>query len=229
MTLADGEGEAVIDGSHLLVAAGRRPNVAGLGLEAAEIAYGPDGITVDRLLRTTNRRVYAIGDVIAGPPVANRGDYQAERILWSILYRLPVRGRSTDVPVVTFTDPAFARVGLSEAEARERYAHIRVLRFPFAENDRAQAEHLPEGFIKVITGNGGRILGAAIAGHGAGEQIALWSLAIANRLGIGAMLSYVPPYPSRAEIARRVAETSLRPGLTPDWRRRIIEFLRKFG
>ena len=229
VTIAEGEGEVQVDGSHLLVAAGRSPNVADLGLDAAGVAFDRDGVVVDRHLRTTNRRVYAIGDVVAGPSAVNRGDYQAGRVLRAVLFRLPARDRSTDVPVVTFTDPGLARVGLGAAEALKRDSKVRVLRFPFIENDRAQAERMPAGFIKVVTSRRGRLLGAAIVGHDAGEQIALWSFAIANRLGIESMLSFVPPYPARAEISRRVAEAFYGPGLTPGWYRRIIEFLRKFG
>jgi pyruvate/2-oxoglutarate dehydrogenase complex dihydrolipoamide dehydrogenase (E3) component len=229
VTISESEDEVQLDGSHLLVMAGREPNVANLGLDAAGVDYEPSGIAVDRLLRTSNRRIYAIGDVVAGPPVANRGDYQADRILQSILYRLPRRDRPTDVPVVIFTDPGIARVGLSEVDARKQHGKIRVLRFPLIENDRAQTERMPAGFIKVITSWGGRILGATIVGHDAGEQIALWSFALANRMNIRSMLSYVPPYPSRAEISRQVAETFRSPGLTLGWRRRIIEFLRNFG
>ena len=229
MTIIEAEEEVAVDGSHLLVATGRAPNVANLGLEVAGIARDPDGVTVDRLLRTTNRRVYAIGDVIAGPRTASRAEYQAERVLHSILFRLPQRDRLSDIPVVTFTDPGLARIGLNEAEARRRDPKLRVLRFPFIENDHAQAERMPTGIIKVMTSRRGDILGAAIVGHEAGEQIALWSLAVANGLDIDAMAGFVPPYPSRAEISRRVAETFRGPGLTPHWRRRIIEFLRKFG
>jgi pyruvate/2-oxoglutarate dehydrogenase complex dihydrolipoamide dehydrogenase (E3) component len=229
VTIAEGEGEVQVDGSHLLVAAGRSPNVADLGLDAAGVAFDLDGVVVDRHLRTTNRRVYAIGDVVAGPSAVNRADCQAERVLRAMLFRLPVRDRSADAPVVTFTDPGLARVGLGAAEALKRDNKVRILRFPFIENDRSQAERMPAGFIKVVTSRRGRILGAAIVGHDAGEQIALWSLAIANRLGIESMLSFVPPYPARAEISRRVAETFYGPGLTPGWYRRIIEFLRKFG
>jgi pyruvate/2-oxoglutarate dehydrogenase complex dihydrolipoamide dehydrogenase (E3) component len=228
-TISERDDEIQVDGSHLLVVAGREPNVASLGLEAAGVAHDRNGITVDHLLRTSNRRIYAIGDVIAGPAVANRGDYQAELILQSILYRLPRRERSTDVPVVVFTEPGLARVGLSEIDARAGGGKIRVLRFPLIENDRAQIERMPTGFIKVIASPGGRILGAAVVGHDAGEQIALWSFALANRLNIRSMMSYVPPYPSRAEISRRVAETFYGAGLTPGWRRRIIELLRNFG
>lgn len=229
MTVVEAGNEVLMDGSHLLVATGRSPNIAELGLDAAGISRDREGVKVNRHLRTTNRRVYAVGDVIAGPAVANRGDLQARRILHSILLHLPWRDRSMEVPVVTFTDPGLARIGVNESDARKKKGKIRVLRFPFIENDRARIEHMPTGFIKVITNPRGRILGAAIVGHEAGEQIALWSLAIANRLNVRAMVDFIPPYPSRADISRRVAETFRGPDLTSGWHRRIIEFLRKFG
>lgn len=225
----ENDDEVPVDGSHLLVATGRAPNIAGLNLDAARVAYDETGVTVDRLLRTTNRRVYAVGDVIPGPASASRAVYQAGHVLRAILYRLPFREQSANVPIVIFTDPAFANVGLNEADARWRYETIRVLRYPFVENDLAQAERMPAGMIKVIASTRGRILGAGIVGHDAGELIALWSLAIANRLKIADMLAFVPPYPSRSEISLRAAETFHGPGLTRPGRRRIIEFLRKFG
>ncbi len=229
-------GEAAIDGSHLLVVAERKPNVADLNLGVANIRHDASGIVVDRTLRTGNRRVYAIGDVVAGQTHAARAHYQAGQVVRSILFRLPFRDDPVAPPLVTFTDPALACVGLGEADARRRYgAGVRVLRFPFVENDRAQIERLPAGMIKAVVAPGGRILGAAIVGHDAGEMIALWSLALANRLSIGAMASFPAPYPTRAEISRRVAAGFGEraggggPGLTAGWRRRIIEFLRKFG
>ncbi len=229
VTLASDADNAVVDGSHLLVATGSRPNVAGLGLDAAGIALDPAGIVVDRLLRTTNRRVYAIGDVVAGPPSIARGEYHGDRILKSILYRVPVREYAGAVPEVVFTDPGLASVGLGEADARRLGLDVRVLRYPLVDNELAQIERQSAGVIKVVTTRHGRILGAAIAGTGAAELIALWSLAIANRLNIDRMAALIPAWPSRAGIARRVAETFHGPGLTPRWRRRMIEFLRKFG
>jgi pyruvate/2-oxoglutarate dehydrogenase complex dihydrolipoamide dehydrogenase (E3) component len=224
-----GVDDAPVDGSHLLVAGGRAPNIAGLGLDVARIAYHLEGITVDRHLRTTNRRVYAIGDVIAGPALANRADYQADRVVRNILFRLPFREHSSYAPTVMFTDPGLASVGMTETIARRRYQNIRVLRLPLGDNDRAAAERMSSGLVKVITTRRGRILGAGIAGHDAGEQIALWSLALSQGLSVRDMLDFVPPYPARAEAARRVAASFDGPGLTSPWRRRIIEFLRKFG
>lgn len=229
-TLADpAEGELVIDASHLLVIGDRAPNIGGLGLEAAGIAYTDEGITVDRSLRTSNRRVHAIGDVVAGAALANRAQHQAASVLRALLYRLPFRDRSREVAAITFTDPALATVGLGEREARQRYKDARVLRFPFADNDLSQAERTTAGLVKVITTGRGRILGVGIVGHDAGEQIALWALALERRLPVEAVAATALPYPSRAEASRRAAASFDGPGLTPIWRRRIIEFLRKLG
>jgi pyruvate/2-oxoglutarate dehydrogenase complex dihydrolipoamide dehydrogenase (E3) component len=235
VTVADPEDDtAAIDGSHLLIASGRKPCVDGLDLANAGIRHDAAGIVVDRGLRTGNRRVYAIGDAIAGPVGAARGQFQAKQVVTSILFRLPLTDRSEEAPLVVFTDPALATVGLGEAGARRRHgASVRVLRFPFAENDRAQIERLPAGMIKVVVGPGGRVLGAGIVGHDAGEMIALWSLAVARRLPISALASLPVPYLTRAEISRRVAagmaERDIHPGLTATWRRRIIRWLGKLG
>lgn len=231
VTLSEGEnGEAfTVDGSHLLVSKGSAPNIDGLGLGAAGVGFDVAGIKVDRKLRTTNRRVHAIGDAVAGPMTTSRAEYQADLVLKSILYRLPVRNDPTAAPGITYTDPALAAVGLDEAAARQKHKDVEVLRLPFSENDLSQADRTALGLIKVVVTRKGQILGAAAVGRGAGEVIALWSLAMANGLGISAMRSLVAPYPSRADIARRVAGTFGGPGLTPLWRRRIIDFLRKFG
>ena len=222
-------GEIAIDASHLLVVAGRTPDVENLGLAAAGITHDKDGIVVDRKFRTTNRRVYAIGDAIAGPALAGRAEQEGTALVRALVGRMPVRADATLVPVVTFTDPALATVGLSEAEARKRHRDLQVLRAPFVENDLAQAERLPAGMIKVLVAGNGRILGAAIVGRNAGELIAPWSLAIANNLPITAMDGAAAPYPTRSDIARRVAATFKGPGLTGVWPRRIIGFFRKPG
>jgi pyruvate/2-oxoglutarate dehydrogenase complex dihydrolipoamide dehydrogenase (E3) component len=229
------EGEVNIDGTHILVAAGRWPDVESLGLAAAGIQWDTAGIVVDKQLRTTNRRAYAIGDVIAGPPLAGRAEMQAAAVVRSILYRVPFRDDTANVPAVAFTDPGLASVGLDEAAARLHHRDIRIIRVPFVENERAHLEREPAGMLKVITATGGgRVLGAAIVGRDAAELIAPWALAVANHLGIGAMASYVPAYPSRSSLARRVASDH-RPaatglaGLTPAWRRRIISLFRKLG
>lgn len=194
----------VLSGSHLLVAAGRQANVEGLGLEAAGIASTARGIGVDRGLRTANRRVYAIGDV-AGGRFTHEAGYQAGLVIRNALFGLPVRAR-TNMPHVTYTDPELAQAGLTEAEARAAHGEaLRVLRFPFSGNDRAQAEGQTEGLVKVLTGRRGRILGAGIVGASAGELIQPWVLALENGLKISAMATAVLPYPTRGEAGRRAA------------------------
>ena len=228
--LREGGEEVAVDGSHLLVVPGRAPNVEGLGLDAAGIDHDPSGIVVDRNLRTTNKRVYAIGDAVAGPASANRAEHHAALVLRSIAGPRAAGDAETGVPFVVFTDPELARVGLGEAEARMRHKLVRVLRVPFAENDLSQAERTTAGLIKVIATDRGRILGAGATGRGAGEIIALWAFAIANGLGIEAVKSLPAPYPSRADISRRVAIAFDGPGRAPLRRSGgIFSFLRRSG
>jgi pyruvate/2-oxoglutarate dehydrogenase complex dihydrolipoamide dehydrogenase (E3) component len=223
-----GDREETIRGSHLLVAAGRRPHVDGLSLEAARIGVGPHGIMVNRKLRTTNRRVYAIGDV-AGGAFTHAANYHAGLVIRSALFRLPVRRDDGAIPRVIFTDPELAQVGLTEAQARGRRGGIRVLRWPYHDNDRAQTERDPRGHIKIVTGRNGRILGATIVGAAAGELITTWTLALSQKLNIRAVAGIVVPYPTLAEIGKRAAMTYFNRSLTSSWVRRIIAWLRRLG
>jgi pyruvate/2-oxoglutarate dehydrogenase complex dihydrolipoamide dehydrogenase (E3) component len=222
-------GEETIEGSHLLVAGGRWPNVVGLGLDAAGIKYDEHGIAVRKSLKTSNRRVYAIGDVTGEPQPAHVAEHQAALVVRNALFRLPVRFDPQTVPRVTFTDPELAQTGLTEAVARRRRHRIRVLRWPYRENDRAHAEGEARGHIKVVTNARGRILGVTIVGAGAGELITTWTLAIRVRADIRALAGIVVPYPTRAEIGKWAAATYLMAGLTSPWLRRIIALLRRLG
>jgi pyruvate/2-oxoglutarate dehydrogenase complex dihydrolipoamide dehydrogenase (E3) component len=223
-------GEEAIEGSHLLVATGRKANVEGLDLDAGRIRYEPRGIRVNKRLRTSNRRVYAIGDaVLGGLQFTHVANYHAGLVIRNALFRLPVNANSGTIPWVTYTDPELAHVGLTEEAARVRHKTIRVLRWPYHENDRAQAEGETEGHIKLVTDKGGRILGATIVGAHAGELITTWTLAVNQRMKVGAFLGTVIPYPTLAEIGKRAAVTYYTPSLTSPWTRRIIGFLRRFG
>jgi len=221
--------EETIEGSHLLVATGRTPNVAELALDRAGIAYGPRGIVVDKRLRTTNRRVYAIGDVAGGLQFTHVANYHAGLVVRHALFRLPVAASNDALPWVTFTDPELAHVGLSEAEARARRYAFEVLRWPYHENDRAQAERATLGHIKVITTRRGRILGATIVGRNAGELIATWALAVGQHLNIRAIAAAVLPYPTLGEIGKRAAISRYTLSLTRPMVRRIIGWLRRLG
>lgn len=196
-----------ITGTTLLVAAGRTPNVEGLDLERAGIEYSKRGIKVDKSMRTTNKNVYAIGDVAGGLQFTHMANYHAGLVVRSALFPLPAKESTSHIPWVTYTDPELANIGLSEEQAKEQHEEIRVLRWPFAENDRAQAERKAQGLVKVIVTPKGKILGAAIVGANAGELIHVWSLAISSGLNIRALTGYVVPYPTLGEVNKRAAIT----------------------
>ncbi len=222
-------GKETIEGSHLLVAIGRAPNVAELDLDSAGIRYAADGITVDRRLRTSNRQVYAIGDVTEGPKSTHLAKHHAGLVVRNALFRTPVNADRHAIPVVTYTDPELAQVGFTEDEARAHAGAIRVLRWPYRENDRAQATGSTIGHIKIITDRKGGILGATIVGAGAAENITAWALAINQGLNIEAFAGVIVPYPTYAEVGKRAAMTYFTRGLTSPLVRRIIGWLRRFG
>jgi pyruvate/2-oxoglutarate dehydrogenase complex dihydrolipoamide dehydrogenase (E3) component len=228
LVVAGGNAEETVAGSHLLVATGRSPNLDGLGLKAAGIAFTKAGIAVDRCLRTSNRRVYAIGDVAEGGMMFTHvANYHAGLLIRHVLFRLRVKVRYNAVPWVTFTDPELAHVGLTDEEARKQRYRIHVMRSPYCENDRAQAERRTDGHVKVVTTAGGRILGATIVGAHAGELIAPWTLAVNQRLNIRAMAGMVVPYPTLSEINKRAAMTFFAAAAANPTVRRIVRWLRR--
>ena len=223
------DGNDSIEGTHLLIAAGRKPNTADLGLEVAGIKFDKKGITVDAGLRTSNKRVFAIGDVAGGLQFTHVANDHAGIVIRRVLFRLPAKTTGRPVPWVTFTDPELAHVGLTEADARQKHSSINVLRWPYHENDRAQAERETAGQIKVITDKKGRILGATIVGAHAGEIIQMWSLALSQGLKIQAMTGWISPYPTLSEINKRVAFRYYATAASNPMVRKIIAWLAKFG
>jgi len=210
VTAGDGR---TFTGTHLLVAVGRRANLARLNLEAAGIETTRAGISVDAGLRSTNRRVYAIGDVAGGLQFTHVAGYHAGVIIRSSLFGLPSRASDAHIPRVTYTAPELAQVGLREAEAREVHgARLEVVRFDYTHNDRAIAERETAGFAKVMVVKG-RPVGASIVGHQAGELIGLWALALANGLKMGQIAAMVAPYPTIGELNKRVAGAYFSPRL----------------
>jgi pyruvate/2-oxoglutarate dehydrogenase complex dihydrolipoamide dehydrogenase (E3) component len=217
-----------VTGSHLLIAAGRRANVNGLNLEAAGVAYSAKGVEVDARLRSSNKRIFAVGD-IAGPyQFTHMAAYQAGIVIRNILFKLPATVDYSAVPWVTYTDPELAQVGLSEADAQKASRDIRVLRWSFDENDRAQAERRTEGLVKVITTPKGLIVGAGIVGLHAGELIQPWVLAISQKMKIGAMASMIAPYPTLAEVNKRIAGSFYTEQLFSRGTQRLVRFLLRF-
>ena len=230
VTLSASGAEETVECSHLLVAAGRKPTVDGLDLSAAGVRYDRTGIFVSRKLKTRNGRVYAIGDAVSGQPqFTHAANYHAGLVIRNALFRLPVNVRKSVIPWVTFTEPELAQAGMTEAQARARRYKIRILRWPYHDNDRAQTERETHGHIKVIVTRKGRILGATIVGAQAGELIATWVLAIAQGLNIKEMAGIVLPYPTLSEIGKRAAIDYFTPSLTRPIVRRIIAWMRIFG
>ncbi len=218
-----------ISGSHLLITAGRRPNVDALDLKAARIKVDANGIRVNRKLKTSNRRVYAIGDVAGGPRLTHFANYQAGQVIRNALFRLPVKIDHSIIPRVTFTDPEIAQVGLTEAAARKKFRTLRIVRSSYHDSDRAHAERATHGQIKVITDKRGKILGVTIVGAQAGELISVWTLAIGQGLNIRAMADLIVPYPTLSDISKRAALSYFAPDVLSPMLRRIIAWLRKLG
>jgi pyruvate/2-oxoglutarate dehydrogenase complex dihydrolipoamide dehydrogenase (E3) component len=220
------EGQGKITGSSLLVATGRVANVDGLNLEAAGVAYTAKGVTVDKGLRSSQKHIYAIGDVAGGLQFTHVANYHAGLVIRNALFRLPVKNRTDIIPHVTFTDPELAQVGLTEAEAVKQFGSgVRVVRWPFHDNDRAQAEGKTSGLIKALIGKRGKILGVGIVGGGAGEIIQPWVLAMTEGLKIRSIAGMVAPYPTFGDINRRVGVNYFSGLATNPWFRRVIRLL----
>ncbi|EHI48690.1 pyruvate/2-oxoglutarate dehydrogenase complex, dihydrolipoamide dehydrogenase component [SAR116 cluster alpha proteobacterium HIMB100] len=225
--LADGHS---VKGSHLLVAIGRRPNIESLHLDAGRIAYTAKGITTDEWLRTSQKHIFAIGDVAGRHQFTHVAGYHAGIVIRNMLFRLPAKLNHDAIPWVTYTDPELGHVGLSWAEAVDRYteAGLRRVDWELAENDRARAERRTEGMIRVITTKKGRIVGASILAPHAGEMIHVWALAITKKMNISAMAGTIAPYPSWSEASKRAAGAYFTDSLFSTRTRNVVKFLLKF-
>lgn len=201
------------DGSHLLVAAGRKSNTDRLNLEAAGIDTTRTGVKVDAGMRSSNRRVYVVGDAAGGLQFTHVAGYQAGVIIRSMLFGLPSKAKTSHIPWATYTDPELAQVGMTEAQARKQHGvSLEIVRFPYEYNDRAIAERKTKGLIKVMV-NKGRPVGVSIVGHQAGELITLWSLALTNRMKMSQIAAMVAPYPTIGEVNKRAAGAYFAPRL----------------
>ncbi|GHA50146.1 dihydrolipoamide dehydrogenase [Amylibacter ulvae] len=216
-------------GTHLLMAVGRKPNVDKLDLEQAGIKPTRGGIKVDASLKTTNKRVYAIGDVAAGLQFTHVAGYHAGVIIKSALFGLPSKAKTDHIPWATYIDPEMAQVGLTEEQAREKHGDkLEVVRFEYAENDRARAELATTGLIKVMVIKG-RPVGASIVGAQAGELIQIWALALANNLKMSAIANMVAPYPTLGEVNKRAAGAYFGPRLFDSTMvKRIVGLVQRF-
>ncbi len=208
--------------------AGGRASTRSISLPLGSSA-DPRGITVDARLRTTNRRAFAVGDVAGGPQFTHIALHHAGVVIRNALFRIPAKVDYRALPWVTYTEPELAQVGLTEAAARQAGMSVRVLRWPFSENDRAQTERDTEGMVKILTRRDGRVLGASILGAAAGDLVLVWALAISQKLKIGALANLIVPYPTRGEAGKRAAGSFYTPALFSARTRRIVRLLARFG
>ncbi|MFA3920449.1 dihydrolipoyl dehydrogenase family protein [Ruegeria hyattellae] len=217
------------EGTHLLLAVGRKSNTDRLNLEAAGVETTPTGIKIDYSLRTTNKKVYAIGDVVGELQFTHVAGYQAGVIIRSALFGLPSKAKSGHIPWATYTDPELAQVGLTEMQARIQYStRLEIARFDYHHNDRAIAERKTTGFIKVMVVKG-RPVGVTIVGHQAGELINLWSLALVNNLKMSQVAAMVSPYPTIGEVNKRAAGAYFSPRLFESRTvKRVVGFVQKW-
>lgn len=222
----DGRGKVIVferDGQQLetavdeiLLATGRRPNVEGLDLEAAGVAYDRTGVTVNDRLQTTNRNIYAAGDVALKYQFTHTADAAARIVIQNALFLGRKTFSALTIPWVTYTDPEVAQVGLYEHAARAGGVAYDSYRIDFKDTDRGRADGIEDGFVKILTVKGkDTILGATIVGPHAGELISEVTLAMVTGAGLGTLTQVIHPYPTLSEAVRKAADAYNRTRLTP--------------
>jgi pyruvate/2-oxoglutarate dehydrogenase complex dihydrolipoamide dehydrogenase (E3) component len=201
----------------ILVGTGRAPNVGGLGLESAGVLYdAKEGVHVNDRLQTTNRRIFAAGDVCSRFKFTHAADAMARVVLQNALFFGRARASALVVPWCTYTDPEIAHVGLYENEAKAQGIDVQTFTEPMAHVDRAVLDGETEGLVKVhVRAGSDRIVGATVVARHAGEMISELTLAMVGRLGLGALARTIHPYPTQAEAIKRVADAYNRTRLTP--------------
>ncbi len=207
--------DLVVD--EILVGAGRLPNVTGLGLEDAGVEYDEvHGVKVDDRMRTSNRRIFAAGDVASRFKFTHMSDATARIVIRNALFFGRDRMSGLTVPWCTYTDPEVGHVGLNELEARERGIAVTTFVQELRDVDRAVLDGEVSGFVKVHVRQGGdQIVGATIVARHAGEMLSELTLAIARGVGLGAIATVIHPYPTQAEAIKKVADAFNRTRLTP--------------
>ena len=226
LNLVGAAGTHTVEVDSVLLCVGRAPNLDGLGLEAAGVAVGRGGVTVDDFLRTTNRRIFASGDVCLPAKFTHTADAASRIVLQNALFPGPRKRISRMVvPWCTFTDPEVAHVGLSEREAEERSIAVDSILIPMSEVDRARADGDEEGFVKILVRRRtDAIVGATVVSRHAGDMISEITTAMAHRIGLGSFAGIIHPYPTRAEAIRKAADAFNRTRLTP----RTMKLLRRW-
>ncbi|HLX53161.1 MAG TPA: FAD-dependent oxidoreductase [Aquella sp.] len=221
--------EQTITGSHLLVATGRKPDLDKLNLEAANVKYTNRGIETDECLRTTNKKIFAIGDSVGGYLFTHIASYHAGIVIRNIVFKQRAKVNYQALPWVTYTYPELAHVGLLEREAKVKYAgNITISEFEYSENDRAQAERATAGKIKLITTKNGKVLGVSILGASAGDLLYPWIDLINRGDTVKAITNNIIPYPTLGEINKQVVGEYYKPILFSRKVRWLVKFLKFF-
>lgn len=221
--------DSTVTGSHLLIAAGRRANIQGLDLEKAGVEHSVHGIKVDKRLRSSNKKIYAMGDVATPYQFTHVAGYHAGIVLKNMLFRLPSKVDYRAVPWVTYTDPEIAHVGLGSYDAYNQRIPHEIIEWPFSDNDRAQSEGETAGKIKVVVGKKAKILGVTIVGQGAGEQLLPWIMAIREGKTLRSFTDVIAPHPTRGEISKRAAGDFYTNVLFSNKVKTIVRWLLKLG
>ena len=219
-----GETTNLVEADSLLVAVGRRPNIEGLGFEKAGVRYDESGVETDDFLRTTNRRIYAAGDVARHQKFTHAADFMARTVVRNALFGGRARWSDVVVPWATYTDPEVAHVGRPAIEAQQIAANS--LSVWSRDVDRSYLENDDEGFAKVHVDSRGRLLAATVVGRGAGDIIGYFSLAMQKGMSLSEIASAMHPYPSRSEIVRKLADAYNRTRLTPTVGRLLSSMIR---
>jgi len=207
----------VVTVDEILAGAGRAPNVEGLNLEQAGVAYDTrSGVKVNDFLQTTNPAIYAAGDVCLAHKFTHTADATARIVIQNALFRGRKKLSALTIPWCTYTDPEIAHVGLYERQAREKGMEVDTLTRRLSDVDRAITDGEGEGFVKVHVRKGtDRILGATIVARHAGEMISEITLAMVGRIGLKTLATVIHPYPTQAEAIKQVADAYNRTRLTP--------------
>lgn len=217
--------EAKAAGTHLFVALGRKANVAALKLERAGVEHSFKGITADARMRTSQTHIFAAGDVIGKYPFTHAAGYEGGIVVANAVMRLPRKADYTFMPRCTYTDPEFFSAGRNEQDCRRDGIEYSVILEAFSANDRAQTEHETRGQIKLLLNKSGKPLGVQIVGAHAGELAGEWIAALYGKVGLSVLAGAVHPYPTLAEINKRVAGKVFAERIFSERVRKILHFL----
>jgi pyruvate/2-oxoglutarate dehydrogenase complex dihydrolipoamide dehydrogenase (E3) component len=221
--------EAIVD--EILVAVGRAPNVEGLGLEAAGVRYDKRGVEVDDNLRTSNRNVFACGDVASRYQFTHTADAQARIVIQNALFFGRAKASALTIPWCTYTTPEIAHVGMYEKDAREKGIEVDTLTVHLSDVDRAILDGAGEGFLRLHVEKGskdGKVLGATLVAEHAGDMIGELCLAVTHGIGLNRIASVIHPYPTQGEVVKKAADQWRRGKLTPGVKKLFERWFRIF-